>query len=50
MAVSGIGEVKAKSIISYRNIYGRFNTLEDLLNVEGISQKLFDQIKDDICL
>ncbi|HNZ50320.1 MAG TPA: ComEA family DNA-binding protein [Bacilli bacterium] len=50
MELNGIGEVKARNIINYRNEKGLFKTLEELLNVEGISQKLFDQIKDDICL
>jgi competence protein ComEA len=50
MMISGIGEVKARSIIAYRNSNGKFNSIEELLYVEGISQKLFDQIKDDICI
>ncbi|MGD9605561.1 MAG: helix-hairpin-helix domain-containing protein [Bacilli bacterium] len=50
MEISGIGEIKARNIINYRNTNGPFQMLEELLNVEGISQNLFDQIKNDICL
>ncbi len=50
MSLSGIGEVKARSIIDYRNLHGPFSSLEELKNVEGISEKLFDQIKAFICL
>ena len=50
MEISGIGEIKARNIITYRNNHGLFRTVEELLNVEGISQNLFDQIKDDLCL
>jgi len=45
MSISGIGEVKARSIIDYRNLHGSFSSLEELKNVEGISEKLFEQIK-----
>ncbi|MGD9886410.1 MAG: helix-hairpin-helix domain-containing protein [Bacilli bacterium] len=50
MEISGIGEIKARNIITYRNNHGMFHAIEELLNVEGISQNLFDQIKDDLCL
>lgn len=45
MSISGIGEVKARAIIDYRRLHGSFSTLEELKNVEGISEKLFEQIK-----
>ena len=37
-ALSGVGNVKAQSIIEYRNQNGRFNTAADLLAVDGIGQ------------
>lgn len=43
--LNGIGEVKAKAIIEYRNTYGRFNSVEELKNVSGIGDKTFEKIK-----
>ena len=45
-----IGEKTAQAIIDYRNQYGLFKTLEDLMKVKGIGQAKFDFIKDKICL
>lgn len=50
MSLPGIGEAKARSIISYRNENGSFIILEDLMNVTGISENIFEQIKESICL
>ena len=46
ITLNGLGESKAKSIIEYRTNTGLFNTVEDLLNVKGIGQKIFEGIKD----
>jgi competence protein ComEA len=46
----GIGEVKALSIITYRDQYGSFFRIEDLLKVSGIGEKTLEQIKDLITL
>ena len=43
--INGIGEGKAKSIIEYRNTNGNFKSIEDIKNVEGIGDKLYEQIK-----
>lgn len=48
--LTGIGDVKAEAIIKYRNEVGRFKQKEDLLNVEGIGEALFEKIKDDITI
>ena len=45
LTVSGIGESKANNIIKYREEVGRFNTIEDIKNVEGIGEKLYESIK-----
>lgn len=42
----GIGEVKAKDIIQYRETYGYFDRIEDILNVSGIGEATFNQFKD----
>lgn len=46
MTLPGIGESKAKSIIEYREKEGKFNSIEDITNVSGIGEKLFEEIKD----
>ena len=46
MKLSGIGETKAKSIIEYRNSIGSFSKVEDIKNVTGIGDSIFDKIKD----
>ena len=49
-SLSGIGDAKAQNIIDYRNENGLFKSIEDLKNVTGISEKLFEQIKDFITI
>ena len=44
----GIGDAKADSIISYRESNGGFQAIEDLMNVEGIKEGVFNKIKDKI--
>ncbi|MDV4149960.1 helix-hairpin-helix domain-containing protein [Clostridium sp. AL.422] len=46
--INGIGEVKAQSIIDYREKNGGFKSIEDIKNVEGIGDKTFEKIKDKI--
>lgn len=47
MTLSGIGESKAKNIISYRSL-SPFKKIEDLLNVEGIGESIYVKIKENI--
>ena len=46
--LTGIGEKKAKDIITYREKNGGFNTIEDIMKVNGIGESGFAQIKEDI--
>lgn len=46
MTLSGIGESKADSIISYRNKKGSFKKKEDLMNITGIKDGVYNKIKD----
>ncbi len=46
--LEGIGEKKAESIIEYRDNHGHFTKVEDLKNVKGIGDKIFEKIKDQI--
>ena len=45
-ALPGIGEVKAKAIIDYRQQNGPFTNITELTRVNGISITIFEQIKD----
>ncbi|MCK4250328.1 helix-hairpin-helix domain-containing protein [candidate division WOR-3 bacterium] len=40
----GIGPSLANRIVEYRNMHGRFENLENLKNVKGIGNKLFQKI------
>jgi len=46
MALPGIGEVLAGRILAYREENGSFAAVEELLNVEGIGKKRFEEILD----
>lgn len=48
--LSGIGKSKAESIISYRKEHGDFKTIEELKDVSGIGDSVFDKIKDKITI
>ncbi len=47
LTVSGIGKSKAEAIITYRQ-KEKFKTIEDIKNVSGIGDALFEQIKSSI--
>ena len=42
----GIGEVRAQAIIDYREQYGDFETVEDILKVSGIGEGTLEKIID----
>jgi competence protein ComEA len=44
----GIGEVKAKAIIDYREKNGGFKSIEELGNVDGIGSKTVDKLRDKV--
>ena len=46
MELPDIGEVLAQRIIDHRTENGPFATIEDIMNVHGISDKRFEKIKD----
>lgn len=50
MTLSGIGESKALAIIQYREENGRFASIEEIKNVKGIGDGIFEQIKESITI
>lgn len=50
MTLSGIGESKALLIIEYREKNGPFKSIEELKNISGIGDSLFEKIKENITL
>lgn len=48
LTLTGIGEVRADSIIRYREANGGFHSIEELKEVEGIKDGVFQKVKDKI--
>ena len=46
MTLKGIGQKKAESIVEYREKNGLFKKIEDITNVSGIGNSIFDKIKN----
>ncbi|MDF2682506.1 MAG: hypothetical protein K0R47_3696 [Brevibacillus sp.] len=46
MSLPGIGEARAKAILRYREEKGRFRSPDELKEIEGIGDKMYDRIKD----
>ena len=48
MTLPGIGEAKAEAILAYRQEKGGFSSVEELMQVEGIKDKLYEKLKDKV--
>lgn len=48
--LSGVGESKALAIIKYREENGPFTSIDEIKNVSGIGDALFEKIKDNITI
>ncbi len=46
MKLPGIGQTRAQSIVDYRQTYGRFDSKEDLKNVSGIGDSIYDGLAE----
>jgi len=48
MTLSGIGQAKAKSIVDYRETHNGFQSIEEIKNIVGIKDAVYNKIKDSI--
>lgn len=48
MTLDGIGEVKAKAIVEYREANGYFKSIDDLMLVKGVGEKTLEKNRDRI--
>lgn len=46
ITLPGIGDILAQRIIDYRAEYGSFLATEDIMNVSGIKESIYEQVKD----
>ena len=46
----GIGPSLASKIIEYRNKNGKFSSVEDIKNVNGIGESKYENIKEKLCV
>ena len=46
MTLPGIGEAKAGDIIKYREENGAFQSIEEIMNVNGIGESIYSQIQE----
>ena len=47
-SLPAIGETLAKRIIAYRDEHGLFNSIDEIMSVEGIGAKTYEDIKNNI--
>ncbi len=45
-ALKGVGVKRAKAIISYRELHGKFNSLDDVLKVKGLGKNFLINNKE----
>lgn len=50
MTLPGIGESKAAAIISYREKHGSFQSVEELMEISGIKEGVFQKVRDMITI
>lgn len=46
----GIGYTRALAIVAYRKEHGAFQSIRDIMNVPGIGEGIFNEIRNQICV
>ncbi|MCM1272304.1 MAG: ComEA family DNA-binding protein [Clostridium sp.] len=50
MTLPGIGKSKAKAIVEYREEHGSYKSVDDIKQISGIKDGVYNNIKDYICV
>lgn len=48
MEIKGVGEKRAQAIIQHREAHGPFESVDDLVTVKGIGEKLVEMNRDNM--
>ncbi|ADR34597.1 competence protein ComEA helix-hairpin-helix repeat protein [Sulfuricurvum kujiense DSM 16994] len=48
--LNGVGPAKAQEILKYRKAHGRFNTVDELVNVKGIGPRTLIKLKPHVSI
>lgn len=48
--LNGVGPAKAQEILKYRKVHGRFNTVDELVNVKGIGPRTLIKLKPHVSI
>jgi len=48
--LDGVGSARARAIVQYRKQFGRFASVDDLLNVSGIGEQILEANRQKIVL
>ncbi len=49
-ALNGVGMRKAEAIVAYRDEHGPFKSIDELINVKGIGEKILEQLRPQVSL
>ena len=50
MTIKGVGEKRAAAIIAYRDKHGRFQSVDELMDVKGVSESLVDKSRESLVI
>lgn len=50
MTIPGVGQTRGEAILAYRKEHGSFASAEDIINVSGIGNALYEKMKDYIAV